>query len=421
MQKHVANTVSHPARRTVAARQANAEALKVTNEELRGRQTTKAREQPPSYRTIKSDIPFDSSLDLGGFTNSEMTGQLDQHMGSPADDFANMSLQMDEYDGGSGEYEEDESEGGSDEDEEGELKGNEPATAVNLEVGGFHPNHPQNGVSKSQGVQRSHNGSAQIYAAPQQQQKRTSSHGNTVPGLGRKNDDQNARAGAIANVNPFPMTRKGLVNTFEPQNIVISPNIQPLDINDDSDHRKGTNRSGHQGKRSRKHSSGSKPKPTVQFNDINDFEHQPVDELDYSEDKLKKRPFTELKREPFDFDPSRNDISMQDIVGTLDERLVKVRKLQPEEQRAFFESLPISDWDQAGDWFLGQFTELMGKMRDARKMKRDIAQKFEEEVSQRHVVVENRQSGILSTMNGMKTSGQAALRAASSERTPGPS
>jgi Extracellular mutant protein 11 len=175
---------------------------------------------------------------------------------------------------------------------------------------------------------------------------------------------------------------------------------------------------GQNGKRSRTSSANRNIAQKTPFPNSDGQETAEIENLDYPLDKLKQMNYVDLQNEPFDVNPkpAMSDFDGLDDDMDLEEKLVQLKKFDSEHQRQFFESLTINEWDKTGDWFLDQFTQLMGKMRDARKTKRAIATKFEKEVSERQMAVEERQEGIAKTMESMRSGGVNALRACSQER-----
>ena len=140
--------------------------------------------------------------------------------------------------------------------------------------------------------------------------------------------------------------------------------------------------------------------------------------LDYLEDELDGMPYSKLQQEPLDHDPNAPDSVLPSSMDNkpLADRLLAAQKLDPEKQRVFFAALRFDDWEEAGDWFVGQFSSLIGKFRDARKEKRGAARDFEDEMHGRHHVVEKRKHVIEDAMVNMKVEGQGLLRGS----TPGP-
>jgi ECM11-like protein involved in chromatin structure maintenance len=169
------------------------------------------------------------------------------------------------------------------------------------------------------------------------------------------------------------------------------------------------NQATHHGKRSRVGVVGRKSS-TRSLSKTPVVESKATEEsLDYDIQHLKEMSYTQLKDETFDHNPSVPEFQLDDLKGGLEKRLAQAKQLEVDHQREFFESLSLDEWDQAGDWFLEQFSQLMSKMRDARKNKREIAKKFEKEIGERHTAVQDRKDGIVKAMKDMKQSGRTAL------------
>ncbi|KAJ4294770.1 hypothetical protein N0V88_005004 [Collariella sp. IMI 366227] len=79
--------------------------------------------------------------------------------------------------------------------------------------------------------------------------------------------------------------------------------------------------------------------------------------LDYNDAELHAMSFSDLRTQPFDFDPCY--------------------------QLAFCGQLSLDEWDEAGDWFLAQFGDVVARLRKARRAKRQMVQRFEGEVAAR--------------------------------------
>jgi Extracellular mutant protein 11 len=143
--------------------------------------------------------------------------------------------------------------------------------------------------------------------------------------------------------------------------------------------------------------------------------------LDYDEETLKAMEYKQLQDEDYDMDPSRSAFVLpNEGHDTLPERLGLVQKMTPENQRTFFASLPLVEWEEAGDWFLSQFSEVVKKMTDARKEKRQLATKFEGEIAKRHEHVASRKRGIDEALSEMGKSGRDVLKGSTPKRRRGP-
>ncbi len=148
-------------------------------------------------------------------------------------------------------------------------------------------------------------------------------------------------------------------------------------------------------------------------------------QLDYTPEVLSKKKFSELQNEDFDHDPQRPTNALAQIFSndfvnaSLTDRLILAHEANNvEAQTSFFHSLKSDEWEEAGDWFLERFTELMQRAKDARKEKRALANKFEEEVADRVEVVEGTINGTAKTMEEMKKSGQQVVTQATLQGRP---
>jgi hypothetical protein len=122
--------------------------------------------------------------------------------------------------------------------------------------------------------------------------------------------------------------------------------------------------------------------------------------------------YNELKTEDFDTDPRRPDpVLSEDMLSkTLEERLRYVQKsLDAGDQAKFFRSLPTSEWEDAGDWFLHQFEGIIKRTRETRQEKRKLAREFEKEVEKRHRHVDKRSRQVDEAMQKMSAHGQGLL------------
>jgi hypothetical protein len=147
--------------------------------------------------------------------------------------------------------------------------------------------------------------------------------------------------------------------------------------------------------------------------------------LDYESETLKIMNYDDLRSQSFDLDPSAGGTATKQHVGLSDDelqnplfdRLALVRDKETEQQQAFFASLPIDEWEEAGDWFLEQFGDIMRKMRDERKQKRKLAKGFEDEISKRHEHVATRKRDITDAMDSMQANGQEILRGSTPKKS----
>ncbi|KAF2864398.1 hypothetical protein K470DRAFT_2939 [Piedraia hortae CBS 480.64] len=105
--------------------------------------------------------------------------------------------------------------------------------------------------------------------------------------------------------------------------------------------------------------------------------------LDHAPPSLYQMEFKMLRDEQFDFDPNAGPFKwptdMRPLT-TLAEKLMAVAHLPQDRQVDFFAHLDISEWEEAGEWFVGRFGETVGQLIRARQEKRQTARRFESEV-----------------------------------------
>ncbi|PSN69313.1 hypothetical protein BS50DRAFT_619946 [Corynespora cassiicola Philippines] len=133
---------------------------------------------------------------------------------------------------------------------------------------------------------------------------------------------------------------------------------------------------------------------------------------DYDEEELYKMDYNQLKNESFDYDPRAKDHVLPENIQQkpLEERLKYVQHHHDaKEQGKFFSMLPTDEWEEAGDWFLDQFSTIIDQTRKARQKKRKLAKTFEKEVEQRHDRVTKRQKQVQDAMDKMKVQGQGLV------------
>jgi hypothetical protein len=140
---------------------------------------------------------------------------------------------------------------------------------------------------------------------------------------------------------------------------------------------------------------------------------------DYDAGDLHDMTYDQLKNESFNTDPRAPEQPLPEDVlqKSLVERLEHVQKtLEPEQQATFFRLLPTSEWEDAGDWFLEQFGDIITRTKEARQKKRKLAQGFEDEIEKRHKHVSKKQQQVQAAMDKMKAQGEGLV-----PRSPRPS
>lgn len=149
-----------------------------------------------------------------------------------------------------------------------------------------------------------------------------------------------------------------------------------------------------------------------ELDELEQFEQQ-QQQYDYDTEAIEKMQYSELHNQDFDDNPVKEAsvLSEEDNAKPLERRLEVVQTMPEDNQRAFLSSLGLDDWEQAGDWFLERFGDVMKKMKDARKERRELAKGYEEEISKRHETVEGKKRSLENAMGEMSKNGAGVLRA----------
>ncbi|TKA31295.1 hypothetical protein B0A50_02140 [Salinomyces thailandicus] len=143
-----------------------------------------------------------------------------------------------------------------------------------------------------------------------------------------------------------------------------------------------------------------------------DLPQQQSTKLDYEPAQLYSLSYHEVKNAIFDFAPDAVQYTMPDNVPSddLQAQLRSAYRLEAPDQARFLAILDIESWEQAGDWFLDQFSELVSTLKSARQEKRQAAKLFEAEVEKRHHAVSKKRKLTENALGEMKASGAMVLQ-----------
>ncbi|KAF9694215.1 hypothetical protein EKO04_007891 [Ascochyta lentis] len=133
---------------------------------------------------------------------------------------------------------------------------------------------------------------------------------------------------------------------------------------------------------------------------------------DYKSEILFRLDYDQLAKESFDKDPRARELVLSGdmLEKPLAERLLfAYRSLDPAAQSEFFSTLPTNEWEDAGDWFLDEFSKIIKETKDARQKKRNAARAFEAEIEKRHTQVAKKQKLVEGAMIKMKTQGEGLV------------
>lgn len=71
--------------------------------------------------------------------------------------------------------------------------------------------------------------------------------------------------------------------------------------------------------------------------------------------------------------------------------------------------MSVGDWERSGDWFLDQFGIVAKKLKEARKEKRDMVERFETEIANREEAVRVRTENITKKLSKIRHKGEDML------------
>ena len=134
-------------------------------------------------------------------------------------------------------------------------------------------------------------------------------------------------------------------------------------------------------------------------------------QLDYDPEPLTKMDFASIKNQPFDRAPHKPrktaaKISPDMLAKDLSAKLANGTKI---EQIEYFASLNIDEWEDAGDWIIDQYAQIMARLKGVRKEKRKQARAFEDEIEQRYNAVSLKKQMTEDALGFMKDSGVRVL------------
>jgi hypothetical protein len=159
--------------------------------------------------------------------------------------------------------------------------------------------------------------------------------------------------------------------------------------------------------------------------DSEDGEADATAALDYAEEQLRAMPYAELQAEPFDAPaPGPDDPAAADDDGnaataakdggegkeTVAARVAAGMAATPEQQELAFNAMSLPEWEEAGEWFVGRFADVVGRMAEVRARKRRAAQEAEAAIAARSAAVEAGERETRVVLAGMKEQGREILR-----------
>lgn len=145
---------------------------------------------------------------------------------------------------------------------------------------------------------------------------------------------------------------------------------------------------------------------------------------DYDFERLYTMDYDALKNESFDTNPRApaQPLSKEMLQKPLIERLTHVQQnFDAGKQSDFFRTLPTNEWEDAGDWFLEQFSSIIKRTKEARQAKRKLAQGFEDDVERRYKHVSKKHNQVQEAMFKMQAQGEGLVpRSPRASKSPKP-
>ncbi|KAK2013059.1 hypothetical protein LZ32DRAFT_270646 [Colletotrichum eremochloae] len=153
------------------------------------------------------------------------------------------------------------------------------------------------------------------------------------------------------------------------------------------------------------------PLPATTYGHRNKSRKRGRESCDYADDELKGMSYSQLREQPFDDDPARTSLRpVGPLTGdSLPAKLEHFRGQREADQKEFFKQMTVSDWERSGDWFLEQFGQVARKLKEARKNKRDMVDRFETEIASREEAVRVRTENISKKLDTIKHKGEDML------------
>jgi hypothetical protein len=148
--------------------------------------------------------------------------------------------------------------------------------------------------------------------------------------------------------------------------------------------------------------------------DSDDEELDATAALDYPSERLRGMSYAELRSEPFDAAAPRSGNEDGKMTSGESKESVAARVEAgmdgtPEQQELLFNALSIDEWEEAGEWFVGRFAEVVRRMVEVRREKRRTAQDAESAVAARNDAVEAGERETRVVLEGMKERGREIL------------
>ena len=133
---------------------------------------------------------------------------------------------------------------------------------------------------------------------------------------------------------------------------------------------------------------------------------------DYDNEKLKGMKYSDLKSEDWDTIPNSKVFALPpQLQGKpLGDQITYYASRQTEELALFYEHLSTREWEEAGDWLVEKFADLLKQLKEKRQEKRKITEGFEAEIEAREKAVRGKSDLLDKKLKDMRASGEGVLR-----------
>ncbi len=133
---------------------------------------------------------------------------------------------------------------------------------------------------------------------------------------------------------------------------------------------------------------------------------------DYDDEKLKEMKYSDLKSEDWDTIPNSKVFALPpQLQGkSLGDQITYYTSRPTEELALFFEHLSTRAWEEAGDWLVEKFADLLKQLKEKRQEKRKITEGFEAEIEARAKAVRGKSDLLDKKLKDMRASGEGVLR-----------
>lgn len=133
---------------------------------------------------------------------------------------------------------------------------------------------------------------------------------------------------------------------------------------------------------------------------------------DYDNEQLKGMKYSDLKSEDWDTIPNSNIFTLPpQLQGKpLGDQITYYAGRSTEELALFYEHLSTREWEEAGDWLVEKFADLLKQLKEKRQEKRKITEGFEAEIEAREKAVRGKSDLLDKKLKDMRASGEGVLR-----------